>query len=352
MESLLGQFYTRIKGSQEDIASEGLAYILRKSFQARQALGMMIQADCGFALPDLSYHTQTSGVDLERPDISGYDTDGNELVILEAKFWASLTDNQPLNYLKRLQDKSALVFICPGLRVRSVFEELIRRLNNSNDYLDLIIYQDAHKIELPGNRFITVKTWQGVLGTVRAALVENNETQLISDIDQVIGFCETIDNQAFLPMTDADLSPYTARRINSYYDLVDQVMDELKKIGLADTKGYSSAASKYVYVRYASMEKLGIGLSFRFDLWAKHADTPFWFYVKEIGENKLPWTLPTELRKKFKPASIQLGIPLAQTNKDDFHFGLLPLRQATEDRVIADLVKQILAIKEYLDLHP
>jgi hypothetical protein len=31
MASLLGQFYSRIKGSQEDIDSEGLAYILQRS---------------------------------------------------------------------------------------------------------------------------------------------------------------------------------------------------------------------------------------------------------------------------------------------------------------------------------
>jgi hypothetical protein len=34
MQSLLGQFYNRIKGSQEDIASESLTYILKKSIRA------------------------------------------------------------------------------------------------------------------------------------------------------------------------------------------------------------------------------------------------------------------------------------------------------------------------------
>ncbi len=31
MQSLLGQFYNRIRGSQEDIASESLVYILKQS---------------------------------------------------------------------------------------------------------------------------------------------------------------------------------------------------------------------------------------------------------------------------------------------------------------------------------
>ena len=43
MASLLGQFYTRIIGSQEDIASEGLAYILQKSKSARLALNKIVK---------------------------------------------------------------------------------------------------------------------------------------------------------------------------------------------------------------------------------------------------------------------------------------------------------------------
>ncbi len=38
MASLFGQFYSRIKGSQEDIASESLVYIRNKSMRARQAI--------------------------------------------------------------------------------------------------------------------------------------------------------------------------------------------------------------------------------------------------------------------------------------------------------------------------
>lgn len=46
MQSLLGQFYSRIKGSQEDIASEGLTYILQRSQVARKAIYKMVKNDC------------------------------------------------------------------------------------------------------------------------------------------------------------------------------------------------------------------------------------------------------------------------------------------------------------------
>lgn len=87
MQSLLGLFYSRIRGSQEDIASEGLAYILQRSEAARLAVRKLIKADCGLELSDLTYVTQNVGEKLERPDVSGFDIDGKEVLILEAKFW-------------------------------------------------------------------------------------------------------------------------------------------------------------------------------------------------------------------------------------------------------------------------
>lgn len=126
MQSLLGQSYSRIKGSQEDIASEGLTYILQRSKSARLAINKIIKSDCGLDFEDLIFSTQNSGKNLERPDIPGFDANGKEVLILEAKFWAALTDNQPMEYLKRLKQNSALVFICPKPRVRPVFGELLR----------------------------------------------------------------------------------------------------------------------------------------------------------------------------------------------------------------------------------
>jgi len=37
METFLGQFYSRIKGTQEDIASEGLAYILQRAENRKES---------------------------------------------------------------------------------------------------------------------------------------------------------------------------------------------------------------------------------------------------------------------------------------------------------------------------
>ena len=237
MESLLGQFYTRIKGSQEDIASEGLTYVLQRSLTARQALNKVVETISGLAFGDISYSSQSVGENLERPDISGVDKDGKEVVLLEAKFWAALTNNQPVGYLNRLGDNTVLLFVVPTLRVRPVFNELQMRLkqagiefetnNNTKHTLSVKHSQKSQQL--------IVRTWEDILHPIRQSLTQSEEQVLLSDITQIIGFCETIDNNSFQPYQGEDFAPSIAKKINSYYDLADKVIDELKKRNLANT---------------------------------------------------------------------------------------------------------------------
>ncbi|HEY5140395.1 MAG TPA: hypothetical protein VIJ25_13930 [Methylococcales bacterium] len=180
MQSLLGLFYSRIKGSQEDIASEGLTYILQRSKSARRAINKIIKSDCDLDFEDLSFTTQNSGDKLERPDISGYNSNGKEVLILEAKFWASLTDKQPIEYLERLKsNNSVLVFICPTLRVRPVFDELLKRVKATQ--FQFTPNKETHCITFEHNKHLIVKTWNEILGVVKIHLVQENEQLLISD---------------------------------------------------------------------------------------------------------------------------------------------------------------------------
>ncbi len=347
MQSLLGQFYSRIKGSQEDIASEGLAYILQRSKSARLAINRIIKSNCNLDFEDITYSTQNVGDKLERPDISGFNNDGKEVLLLEAKFWASLTDNQPNEYLNRLQENSALVFICPTLRVRPVFDELQKRGNtfqancNSN--------QETHSIVFNGNKHLLVKTWNEILQTVKIQLVQDNEQVLISDIDQIIGFCDTIDSNAFLPIQSEELSPKYAKRINSYYDILDKVIDELRKRNIADTKGFSSGAHRGGYTRFFKTEKFGAGLSLKFEYWAERADSPFWIFVRDDISNNAKWVMTDRLRKRSRELASHLNVTAYENNSREISFALFPLIDKTEDVVVNDLAEQIIKLLNNLE---
>ena len=130
--SLLAKFFNQIKSSQEDIASDGLKHILQNSIYAKNYLKNSIFTKTNIELPELNYTNQISKTELGRTDISGLDINGEEILIIEAKFWASLTENQPISYLKRLKENSILLFVCPTLRKNSLFVELKKKLTDEN----------------------------------------------------------------------------------------------------------------------------------------------------------------------------------------------------------------------------
>lgn len=346
MHSLLGQFYSRIKGSQEDIASEGLTYILRQSKSARLAVNKIVKSDCGLDFTDLYFTTQNTGDKLERPDISGHDSNGKEVLIFEAKFWASLTENQPMEYLNRLEENSALIFICPTLRVRPIFGELLKRVTLAQ--VNFTQNPETHSIIFDQNKHLTVKTWNELLGTIKLQLIQNNERYMISDVDQIIGLCDTIDSNAFLPIESEDLSPKHAIRINSYYDLVDKVVDELRKRGIANTLGLKATPQRCGYTRYLKTRHFGISLNLKFDLWASCGDTPFWLTIKDITSEKY-WAISEEFRGACKKIAGQFGFTLHETNNKEMFFGLFPLLDKTEDIVITDFADQIVQLTTNLE---
>jgi hypothetical protein len=343
MESLLGQFYSRIKGSQEDIASFGLTYVLQRSSTARQALSKIIQMDNGLIFENINYSTQNVGEKLERPDISGIDKSGNEVIILEAKFWSSLTDNQPVEYLRRLGlgNKSILMFIVPTLRVRPLFNEIQIRLKQTGENF---VPDNTNHLFTLNNQKVIIKTWDEILQTIRLHLVQAHEQTLLSDIDQIIGFCDTIDNNAFQPYQSEDFSPSIAKKINSFYDLADKVIDELKKRGLASTDGLKSTPQKYGYSKYFNMNTMrGVILNVSFDFWEKVADTPIW-----LSFFNTHWERP-EFKAKVKNAVAKYSIVPHENNKRELFIPIYPLIDKTEDSVVNDMANQIIRLTNELD---
>ena len=71
--------------------------------------------------------TQVVGDGGERPDLVGWDQNGDERLLVEAKFGAGLTPNQPNEYLRRLRRGGVLLFVAPEARLDTLWPELERR---------------------------------------------------------------------------------------------------------------------------------------------------------------------------------------------------------------------------------
>jgi hypothetical protein len=336
MASLLGQFFPRIKGSQEDIASSGLAYILNSSEFARKILKDFIFDRSDTNIGEVNYLIQSVGNKLERPDISGIDMEGKERIIIEAKFWATLTKNQPVEYLNRLNENSVLLFICPKLREVALFNELKLRLENN----ELSIKTNENKIQLDNNKNIIITNWAFLLNYLKNVLNDNNEKLLVSDIDQLIGFCEIIDNSSFLPINEIDLSPSIAKRINSFYDLCDKVFDKLLAIYKFDTSGGRATGLRYGYARYFTINNFGMGFILNMKFWEKYYSTPFWYYIKEGWNDQ-----SAEFKRKLNQIAIKLKLRTIESD-NLLYFALFPEIDEVEDIVLEKITKIVQNIIE------
>jgi hypothetical protein len=134
--NLVAQKYTN---RREDVAVDALGYILGYSDAAREAITDKLR-DANIGVAAISkVITQATGVDGERPDLACYDDQDNECLLIEAKFWARLTDNQPGGYLNRLHGDppSTLLFVAPAARLGSLWSDLQQRLSDQGNCSDL-----------------------------------------------------------------------------------------------------------------------------------------------------------------------------------------------------------------------
>jgi len=144
-ESLLGELALRLAKSPEDVATEGLAYILSRSDAARGLVQRLADEWAARALrPIVSFRSQVTGADAARPDLEAKDADGVPVVIFEDKFWASLTEGQPVTYLRRLSDRGGvLCFVVPTMRTILLWDELSRRIEQAEGAQVVLLRDEA-----------------------------------------------------------------------------------------------------------------------------------------------------------------------------------------------------------------
>lgn len=352
MQSLLSRYYHRIKGSAEDIASESLSVFLNESRGSNSGFRDFVQRQTSIELHALTFVSQVSGDHGERPDISGYDSDNEEKVIIEAKFWASLTDNQPVTYLNRLDTNGILVFVCPTQRILSLTHELERRLKIAEIPVtkfkqDTII----STYQVNRDKFLIVTSWTNILAMIRDSVVQEQNRNLLSDLDQISGLCERIDMDAMLPIRSEDLSPSLPRTILSYYTIVDNVITELDNKKVILIKGLKTTPQKYGYTRYFRSGDLCGGLEVHFQLWRYHGDSPFWLNVGLIEQDGR-WNMQAPIVKKAcKATALKLNYRYVDSDGGSFHFALFPKTGQTEDQVQLDLITQFRQLLEEITLY-
>lgn len=288
-ETLFGHLATRFSSSPENIAIEALGFVLSRSPAARAAVTELFETG-GLSLPpDLSFATQATTEDDDgRPDIEAYGADLRRYLVIETKFWAGLTINQPLTYAARLSADApgALVFILPSARIVSLWTELTKRLKTGGYTVSARRETQAELWSAAlggGHQFILV-SWRHVLLSILRQMETAKEGERVEDVKQLVGLCERMDTDAFLPFRSEELTgTETAVRYQQFCQIVYDVGEELLKLEGFDRKGLTPSGGLGFYGRYLRNHHTIFHLVFDSTAWASYKHSPLWLRFEVYG---------------------------------------------------------------------
>ena len=269
--SLLAYLFPRIKGSQEDVATLALTYLLSQSNVLCSSFTSLASRQLHIDLStSLHFSTQVAGEQLERPDIVGTTANGQEKLICEAKFFAALTSNQPCAYLDRLSNQGGLLFICPQARISGLWRQILSLVTSTP--------VDDYCVDVSGTHMAII-SWTELLDSLLLS-VDRSAPEMKDDLLQLIGFCREIENTGFMPFSDEDLGADKAISMDRYYMVIDsaaQILLAQKKYPTTK-KGLRATALWNGYAQYLKVRNIPIGLVFYRELWKKTTslESPFW----------------------------------------------------------------------------
>ncbi len=253
--SLLAYLAYKFGGQTETIATEALGYILSRSKAARNALRGTIRKGNVDMGPIARVATEVIGEKMERVDLSGYNDADEERVLIEAKFWAGLTDNQPGAYLERLPndgEPAALLFVAPAMRLETLWPHLRRRAEGKGFTLvDVSETGDLRTATVAGSsRFLMLTSWRAMLNDMRLRAKDDGESSAERGILELNGLCEQQDTGAFLPIREGEFGPEFPRRLRDFRRLVDEATERARSHGVVNTEGLNVTPRVEGYGRY------------------------------------------------------------------------------------------------------
>jgi hypothetical protein len=287
----------------EDVATDALAFILETSEAARNGL-MKLLRGIEPSLPPIRFKTQQVEGSI-RPDMWGY-SEGKPHIFIENKFWAGLTDNQPVSYLEQLatySNPSILLVVAPAAREHTLWRELKRRMESAGIQFKERDYSagEIFTAETDLGPKVALTSWNKVLSMMEVEALSDTQTK--SDLVQLRSLCEASDINAFTPIQKSETSNQRTPALISQLNSVAQgVVDKLAAESVINLNNLRPQASWDRIGRYARfIYPTGHGIIFwfglHFDLWKAYGATPLWLYFinddygrgQEVREIIEPW---------------------------------------------------------------
>lgn len=296
MNSLFGHLALKFSTHPENLATEALNYIINCSHEARSAFISYLNNRLNIKVShELSFQSQKYGEDNAIPDLVATDESGQQILVIEAKFWAGLTKHQPVTYLKRLPQNQIgiLLFIAPSLRLSTLWNELVSRCRRESEIVidtDPTSLSDPRLAKINENHILALTSWRALLTFISEELIQMGKD--VSDLKQLMGLSEKMDTDAFLPLQPEELNPNIPKRILQYEQLIGEVVNLAKSKGLDTINGSSGLNWNGGGIKLNSNN---FWFECNLGLWSTFGATPFWLIIGK--EDKIESKVKTQLSK-------------------------------------------------------
>lgn len=116
-----------------------------------------------------------------------------------------------------------LLFIALDSRIESLWAEIGRQMQNGDRSVQLDMTGSTERTRkakiVDSDKRLMLVSWDHLLGTLAAT----DDTQVVSDIQQLRGLARYQDEEAFQPINSDELSPMLPRHIRGLNRLIDDV---------------------------------------------------------------------------------------------------------------------------------
>jgi len=280
--SLLAEVALHLARSPEDVATEGLAYVLNHSPAAVAALTGLAGEWAPLGERHIaSVRSQASEDDGSRPDLELSDGSGVPVILMENKFWAGLTEAQPNTYLERLRDAGGVLwFVAPAERLPLLWPTLLARAASAGRCPEGFLDSAEVKAARLGEKVsLAVSSWGYLLGQIERALEGEGDLNLLADVRQIEGLCARMETAGFLPLTQSDLTGPTGRLVVQYCATIDGASGLLRPKPGVDMSGLNMSHGAGWYGQYLRLHGHPCCLAFDARMWARKGRGPLWLRV-------------------------------------------------------------------------
>ncbi len=296
--TLLAYLVSSFPGNTENIATEALRHLFDRSDACREALNDVVQSGVRELSPINRVDSQVINADGTIPDLVGFDENHAERALIEVKFWAGLTSNQPNRYIDRLpkDGPAVVIFLVPEERIQSLWPQLKERLNQeSRAFCEIDSERKTLRVGNTG-RHLMIASWGGLLDSMAARTADFGESGVLDEIRQLRSLAKYADEGAFKPIKRGEeFGVDSETRMRQYQRLVDAATERGIEHGWANRKGLNRTTRPYGYGRYVKLGETVVWFGVNRELFESSGNTPLWVddYASHL-RNK-----PREVRERL-----------------------------------------------------